>query len=151
MKVILTQEVKGLGKKDAVVEVSEGYARNFLLPKKLAVPATDSNINTITQQKAAQARREQQQLDEAKMLASRLSKLSVTIPVKTGEGGKLFGSVTGKDVADALAKTHGVEIDRRKVELKDTVKAVGTFTVVIRVHPEIIAQIELNVVSAGDR
>lgn len=146
MKVILQQEVKGLGKKDAIVEVSEGYARNFLLPKKLAVPATDSNVHQIKEQKAAQARREQQAMDEARMLAAQLSKVSVTVSVKTGEGGRLFGSVSGKDVADALERQHGLVIDKRKVELKDTVKSVGTFIATVRVHPEISAQINVQVI-----
>lgn len=146
MKLILQQEVKGLGKKDAIVEVSEGYARNFLLPKKLAVPATDSNVHQIKEQKAAQARREQQAMDEARMLAAQLSKVSVTVSVNTGEGGRLFGSVSGKDVADALERQHGLVIDKRKVELKDTVKSVGTFTATVRVHPEISAQINVQVI-----
>lgn len=146
MKLILQQEVKGLGKKDTIVEVSEGYARNFLLPKKLALPATEATVNQVNAQKAAQARREQQALDEAKMLVSQLSKVSVTVSVKSGEGGKLFGSVTGKDVADALESQHGLTIDKRKVELKDAVKSVGTYTATVRVHPEVSAQISVQVI-----
>lgn len=146
MKLILQQEVKGLGKKDAIVEVSEGYARNFLLPKKLALPATEATVKQVNAQKAAQARREQQALDEAKMLVSQLSKVSVTVSVKSGEGGKLFGSVSGKDVADALERQHGLAIDKRKVELKDVVKSVGTYTATVRVHPEVSAQISVQVV-----
>jgi large subunit ribosomal protein L9 len=146
MKLILQQDVKGLGKKDDIVEVSEGYARNFLLPKKLAAPATESTIKQVKDQKAAQARREQRAADEARVLASQLSKVSVTVSVKTGEGGKLFGSVTGKDVADALERQHGLAIDKRKVELKETVKSVGTYTATVRVHPDISAQVSVNVV-----
>ncbi|KYZ75769.1 50S ribosomal protein L9 [Anaerosporomusa subterranea] len=146
MKLILQQEVKGLGKKDAIVEVSEGYARNFLLPKKLALPATDSTVKQIKDQQAAQARREQQAMDEARMLASQLSKVSVTIGVKTGEGGKLFGSVTGKDVADAIERQHGLTIDKRKVELKDSVKSIGTYNATVRIHPDVSAQVSVNVV-----
>lgn len=146
MKLILQQEVKGLGKKDAIVEVSEGYARNFLLPKKLALPATDSTVKQIKDQQAAQARREQQAMDEARMLASQLSKVSVSIGVKTGEGGKLFGSVTGKDVADAIERQHGLTIDKRKVELKETVKSIGEYTATVRIHPDVSAQVSVNVV-----
>ena len=94
MKVILQQEVKKLGKKGDILEVSEGYARNFLLPQKLAIEATAGNVNAVKQQKAAQVQKEQRANDEAKVLASQLTKVSVTIPVKTGEGGKVFGSVT---------------------------------------------------------
>lgn len=146
MKLILQQDVKGLGKKDDIVEVSEGYARNFLLPKKLAAPATEAIVKQVKDQKAAQARREQRAADEARVLASQLSKVSVTVRVKTGEGGKLFGSVTGKDVADVLEQQHGLEIDKRKVELKETVKSLGTYTATVRVHPDISAQVSVNVV-----
>jgi len=148
VKVILLEEVKKLGKKGEVVEVAEGYARNYLLPRKLAVPATSDAINTIKQQQAAEARKAQRQLEEAKMLAAQLAKLTVTIPVKTGEGGKLFGSVTAKDIADALAAQHKFEIDKRKIELKEAIKAVGSYTVTLKIHPEVAAQLEVKVVSA---
>lgn len=146
MKLFLLQEVKGLGKKDTIVEVAEGYARNFLLPKKLALPATDAVIKQVKAQQAAQARREQQAMDEARMLASQLSKVSVRVSVKIGEGGKLFGSVTGKDIADALESQHGLAIDKRKVELKEAIKAAGEYSATIRVHPEVSAQLKVNVV-----
>lgn len=145
MKVILQQEVKKLGKKGEIIEVSEGYARNYLLPQKLAIPATAINVNTAKQQKEAEVRKTQRLQDEAKLHAAQLSKLSVTLPVKTGEGGKLFGSVTSKDIADALKAQHGIELDKRKIELKDSVKSLGTFPVVIRLHPEVTAQIEVTV------
>lgn len=148
MKVILLQEVKSLGKKDDIVEVSEGYARNFLLPKKLALPATDVVVQQIKAKKAAQAKRDQQALDEAKMLASQLSKIAVSVCVKCGEGGKLFGAVTGKDVADALLQQHGFDIDKRKVELKNTIKSIGDYTAIIRVHADVSANIAVNVIAA---
>lgn len=150
MKVILQQEVKGLGKKDTIVEVSEGYARNFLLPKKLALPATDATVKQIKAQQAAQAWREQQAMDEARMLASQLSKVSVTIGVKIGEGGKLFGSVSGKDVADAIERQHGLAIDKRKVELKETVKSIGEYIATVRVHPDVSAQVSVHVVGESN-
>ena len=103
MKVILQQEVKNLGKKGEIKEVSEGYARNYLLPQKLAVAATATNVNTATQQKEAELQKAKRLVDEAKVLAAQLSKLEAKVPVKTGEGGRLFGSVTSKDIADALA------------------------------------------------
>ncbi|HEY3425329.1 MAG TPA: 50S ribosomal protein L9 [Negativicutes bacterium] len=145
MKVILQQEVKKLGKKGDVIEVSEGYARNFLLPQKLAIPATATNINTASQQKSSEARKQQRILDEANMLASQLSKLEVTIMVKMGEGGKLFGSVTAKDIADALAAQHSLEVDKRKIELKEAIKAVGTYPVSIKVHPEVNSRIQVHI------
>lgn len=148
MKVILQQEVKKLGKKGEIIEVSEGYARNFLLPKKLAIVATDGNMHQLKQKQESEQRRHQQAQDEAKVLASQLSKVAVKIPVKTGEGGKVFGSVTAKDIADAVKAQVGVELDKRKIELKEAIKHLGTFSVIVRVHPEITAQIEVNVVGA---
>ncbi|GBG56788.1 50S ribosomal protein L9 [Sporomusaceae bacterium FL31] len=147
MKVILQEEVKKLGKKGDVLEVSEGYARNFLLPKKLAVEATATNVNSITQQKASEARKQQRAIDEAKLMAAQLSKLEVTIAVKTGEGGKLFGAVTVKDVADALNAQHKIELDKRKIELKDAIKATGTYPVTIKVHPEITSRIQVHIIA----
>lgn len=147
MKVILQEEVKKLGKKGDVIEVSEGYARNFLLPKKLAVEATATNVNSITQQKASEARKQQRAIDEAKLMAAQLSKLEVTIAVKTGEGGKLFGAVTVKDIADALNAQHKIELDKRKIELKDAIKATGTYPVTIKVHPEITSRIQVHIIA----
>ena len=146
MKLILQQEVKKLGKKGDIIEVSEGYARNFLLPQKLAIEATAGNINAIKQQKAAQIHKEQRANDEAKVMASQLSKVSVKIAVKTGESGKVFGSVTVKDIAEAMEQQYGIEIDKRKIELKEAIKSLGTYTVTVRIHPEITGKIEVHVV-----
>ncbi|MDD4599704.1 50S ribosomal protein L9 [bioreactor metagenome] len=146
MKVILQQEVKKLGKKGEIIEVSEGYARNYLLPQKLAIPATNSNVNAVKLHKEAESRKQQRVLDEAKMLAAQLGKVEITIPVKMGEGGKLFGSVTAKDIAEALLAEHKLEMDKRKIELKDSIKALGTYTVTIKIHPEVSAQIQVHII-----
>ncbi len=145
MKVILQQEVKKLGKKGDILEVSEGYARNFLLPQKLAIPATANNVNNANLQKAAEERKKERALDEAKLLAAQMAKITVTIPVKMGEGGRLFGSVTAKDIADALTKEHKLDIDKRKIELKDALKSLGTFTVPIKLHAEVSTQIQVTI------
>lgn len=145
MKVILQQEVKKVGKKGDIIEVSEGYARNYLLPQKLAIPATNSNVNNAQQQKDAEQRKIQRAVDEARMMASQLSKVEVTLSVKTGEGGKMFGSVTAKDIADALVAQRGIDLDKRKIELKDAIKSPGTFPVTIKIHPEVSAQIQVHV------
>jgi large subunit ribosomal protein L9 len=145
MKVILQQEVKKLGKKGDIIEVSEGYARNYLLPQKLAIPATAGNVNTANQQKESEIRKAQRLVDEAKLHAAQLAKLTVQVAVKTGEGGKLFGSVTSKDIADALHTQHGVEMDKRKIELKDTIKSLGTYPVTVKLHPEVSTQIQVQV------
>ena len=145
MKVILQQEVKKLGKKGEIIEVSEGYARNYLLPQKLAIPATNTNINTVSQQKASEERKQKRMMEEAQMMAAQMSKLEVTIAVKIGEGGKLFGSVTGKDIADALKEQHGVDIDKRKFDVKDAIKSVGTYPVSIKLHPEVSTKIQVHI------
>ena len=147
MKVILQQEVKKLGKKGDIIEVSEGYARNYLLAQKLAIPATASNVNTATQQKASEERKIQRAIDEANFLAAQMSKVEVTIAVKIGEGGKFFGSVTSKDIADALLSQHKIELDKRKIDLKDAIKAVGTYPVSIKLYPEISAKIQVHIIT----
>ena len=146
MKVILQQDVKKLGKKGDVVEVSEGYGRNFLLPRKAAVLANAENMNVAKAQAGSKARKEAMATDEAKLMAAQLEKVSVTIPVKIGENGKLFGSVTGKDVADALKKEK-IDIDRRKITIKGDVTGAGEYEAVIKVHPEITSTIKVNVVA----
>jgi len=146
MKLILQQEVKGLGKKGDIIEASEGYARNYLLPRKLAVPATTVNVNAISQQKSAETRRQQQLLDEVRVMAAQLAKVVITVSVKTGEGGKLFGAVTAKDISDAMAREHGIEIDKRKIELKEPIKMLGVYSAAIKLHPEVSAQIQVKVI-----
>lgn len=147
MKVILQQDVKKVGSKGDIVEVSEGYGRNFLLPKKLAVEATAANLETAKQKANSAARKKQQATDEARLLAAQLEKVSVKVAVRIGEGGKLFGSVTGKDVADALTKEHGIDVDRRKISLKSEVTGAGEYEAVIKVHPEIQSTIRVLVVA----
>ena len=147
MKVILQQDIKKVGSKGDIVEVSEGYGRNFLLPKKLAVEATAANLETAKQKANSAARKKQQATDEARLLAAQLEKVSVKVAVRTGDGGKLFGSVTGKDVADALAKEHGIDVDRRKISLKSEVTGAGEYEAVIKVHPEIQSTIRVLVVA----
>ena len=145
MKVILQQDVKSVGKKGEVIEVSEGYGRNFLLPKKLALPATAQNVNLAKQKAGSAAHKKAQEADEAKLLAAQLAKAEVTIPVKVGEGGKLFGSVSGKDVAEALKAAHGVTIDKRKISFSEEVTGVGDYEALIRLHPEAQAKIAVHV------
>ena len=146
MKVILTQDVKKLGAKGEIVEVQEGYGRNFLLPRKLAVPATAQTLNVAKQQAGSKARKEAQATDEAKLMAAQLEKVEVTIPVRMGEGGKLFGSVTGKDVADALAKQN-ITVDKKKISIQGAVTGAGTYEAVIKVHPTITSKIKVNIVA----
>lgn len=146
MKVVLLQDVKALGKKDDVVDVSDGYARNFLFPKGLAVEATKGKLNEISQKKSALENKKRQEMEEAKALAERLSKIEVAIKTKAGAGGKLFGSITAKDIADIIKKEHKIEIDKKKIVLDDAIKSLGTQEVEIKVYPEISAEVKVTVV-----
>ena len=146
MKVILQQDVKKLGKKGDIVEVSEGYGRNFLLPRKAAVPATSQNLNVANAQAGSKARKEALAADEAKLMAKQLEKVEVKIPVRIGDGGKLFGSVTGKDVSDALKKQH-IDIDKRKITIQGEVTGTGVYEAVIKVHPSVTSKIKVSVVA----
>ena len=119
MKVILLQDVKKLGKKGEIIEVSEGYGRNFLLPRKLAAPGTSENINDAKQKQAAAKHKAQVASDEAVVLASQLKKVELTIPVKVGEGGKVFGAITGKNISEAAKAQYDIDIDKKKVEIKE--------------------------------
>ena len=143
MKVILQQDVKKLGKKGDIVEVSEGYGRNFLLPRKAAVPATSQNLNVANAQAGSKARKEAMAADEAKLMAKQLEKVEVKIPVRIGDGGKLFGSVTGKDVSDALKKQH-IDIDKRKITIQGEVTGTGVYEAVIKVHPSVTSKIKVS-------
>lgn len=146
MKVILLQDVKKLGKKGDIMEVAEGYARNFLLPQKLSTHATADTLNQIQQQKTAAADRVKRLLDEARLLAAQLGKIEVKVPAKAGEGGKLFGAVTTKDIADAAKTQHGIELDRRKMEIVEPIKNLGPASVVMKIHPEVTAEIKVQVI-----
>ena len=146
MKVILLQDVKKLGQKGEILEVAEGYARNFLLPQKLVAHATADTLNQLQLQKTAQANRRQRQLDEAKLLAAQLGKVEVKVKAKAGEGGKLFGAITSKDIADGVKSQYGIELDRRKIEIPDAIKNLGQTTVIIKINPEVSAEIRVQVI-----
>lgn len=145
MKVILLQDIKSLGKKGDIVETAEGYGRNYLLPRKLAKEANAANLNQAKQDKATAAHRAAQQKDEAVVLAAQVKKVVVKLKVRLGDNGKMFGSVTSKDVAEALIKQIGIQIDRRKVELKTAIKGLGEYTAVAKLHTEVTAEFKVVV------
>ena len=148
MKVILLQDVKSLGKKDQIVEVSDGYARNMLLPKKLGMEASSKNLNDLKLKKAHEEKVAAENLAEAKALAAELEKSSITVKIKVGEGGRSFGSVSTKEISDALKNQLGKDIDKKKIVMKDSIKAVGSFTVKIKLHPEVQAELSVKVEEA---
>ena len=147
MKVILQADVKKVGAKGDVVEVSDGYGRNYLLPRKLAVEANAANLNRAKVKAENKARKLQQEADEAKLLGAQLEKISVKIPVKLGKDGKLFGSVGGSDVAKALSKNHSLNVDKRKISIQGEVTGIGIFDAVIKLHPEVTTKIKVEVVA----
>ncbi|MEW6724961.1 MAG: 50S ribosomal protein L9 [Bacillota bacterium] len=148
MEVILLKDVKGLGKKGQVVKAADGYARNYLIPRGLAVEASQANLKTLKDHREAEARRAAQEKKEADRLAAIIKGLRLTVTARAGEGGRLFGSVTNKDVAAALKETANIEIDRRKIELEDGIKTTGEYTVNIRLHPEVSVTLALTVRAA---
>lgn len=145
MKVILLKDVKGLGKSGELVNAKTGYARNFLLPKGDAVEATPGNLERWKKDQLEESKKEEKQYNEALELKNKLEGISVVLEGKAGEGGRLFGSITSKDIGDALKKQHKIEVDRRKIELKDNIKSLGVTEVDIRVYSEITAKVKVNV------
>ena len=145
MKVILQADVKGTGKKGQILEVADGYARNFLFPKKLAVEATTGNIQDISHKKALEDRRKLKEKEDAVQLANKLNAFQIEVKTKTGEGGRLFGSVTSKEIVDALKKQHGVELDKRKLDIKDPIKALGSYEIHVKIHPDVSAKLQVHV------
>ena len=138
MKMILLQDVKSIGKKGDLINASEGYAKNFLLPRKLAVEATKSNLNDYELKQKAEAKRKQEELEDK----------VVTVKVKTGGNGKLFGSVTNKEVAEEIVKQTRLDIDKKKVSIGDPIKMLGERTAVIKLHPKVTAEVKVKIVEA---
>ena len=145
MKVILLQDVKGKGKKGQILEISDGYARNFLLPKKLAIVATADAVNTVKMNDKATAERIAREKEAAMNTAARLKELIVTVYAKGGGSGRLFGSVTSQEIADALKSQTGIEVDKRKIIIDDPIKNVGTYTVKCKLGYEITAKLTVKI------
>lgn len=148
MKVILLQDVKSLGKKGETVNVNDGYARNMLLPKKLGVEANAKNMNDLKLQKAHEDKVAQENLQAAQDFAKELSEKSVTVAIKVGEGGRVFGSVSTKEIAEAAKQQLGYEIEKKKMQLPTPIKALGVTDVAIRLHPKVTASLKVIVKEA---
>ena len=145
MKVILLENVKSLGKKGEIVNVNDGYARNFILPKKLGVEATGKNLNDLKLQKNNEKKVAQENLDAAKELAAELSAGKVELAIKVGEGGRTFGSVSSKGIAVAVKDQMQLDIDKKKIQLKESIKSLGTHIVTVKLHPEVSAELKVVV------
>lgn len=148
MKVILLQDVKALGKKGEVVNVNDGYARNFILPKKLGVEANGKNLNDLKLQKNNEAKVAQEHLDAAKKLAEELKAGKVVLTMKVGEGGRTFGSVSSKEIAEAVKEQMHLDIDKKKIQLKEQIKTLGTHIISVKLHPEVTAELNVSVKEA---
>ena len=147
MKVILLEDVKSVGKKGDMVELKDGYAKNFIIPKKLGVEATDANKNTLKLQKQNEEKIAQQQLETAKALAAEIEQMTVKMEIKGGEGGKTFGSVSSKEIAKAVADQYGKDIDKKKIQLNEAIKMAGTHEVTVKLHPKVTAKLRVHVES----
>ena len=145
MKVILKQDVKGLGKKDEIVNASDGYAKNYLIPKGIAVVASTGNVNEAVNKQKAVAEKKQRELDTAKDFAAKLNGKTVTIKAKAGESGKLFGAISNKDISDAIKSQYKIEIDKKKIVLNDPIKTAGNHEVEIRVYAGVVTKINVKI------
>lgn len=145
MKVILLQDVKSLGKKGEIVNVNDGYARNFILPKKFGVEATGKNLNDLKLQKNNEKKVAQENLEAAKKLSAELAEGQVELSIKVGEGGRAFGSVSSKEIAAAVKEQMNLDVDKKKIQLKEAIKSLGTHLVAVKLHPEVTAELKVVV------
>lgn len=145
MKVILKADIKGVGKKNEVINASDGYARNFLFPKNLAVEANAENMSKLQAQKDSTQYRKDTEKEEAKKLADKLTKIMVRVEVKVGENGKIFGGVSAKDIAENLEKQHNIKIDKKKIDLKETIKTLGIHNVDVKLYEGVFGKIKVDV------
>ncbi len=145
MKVILLADVKGVGKKDQTINASEGYVKNFLFPRKLAVEANSGNLKKLDNQKKAEDLQRQEELDAAKALGEKIAEQKVVIKVKTGDNGKLFGAVTNKEIAVALKEQTGLAVDKKKISLSDPIKVIGEKEVTVKLHPKVSVKLKVEI------
>lgn len=145
MQIILTEDVKSLGKKGELVNVSDGYARNFILPKKLGLEATPKNLNDLKLQKAAEEKRQKELLEEAQKLGKEIETKTVIMKIKAGAGGRTFGSISSKEISASLKEQFGYDIDKKKMNLPEPIKTIGIHTVPIKLHPQVTVDLKVNV------
>ena len=145
MKVILLQDIKGVGKKDQIINANDGYARNYLFPKNLAVEANAENMSKLKAQNEANQFKKDTEREEVKKLADKLTKITVRVEVKAGENGKIFGGVSAKDISENLEKQHKIKIDKKKIDLKETIKTLGMFSVDVKLYEGVLGKIKVDV------
>lgn len=146
MKVILLENVKGVGKKDEIINANDGYARNFLLPKKLAVEANNQNLAKLKSKQESNEHKKMTEKQEAEDLAKKLEKIILKIQVKAGENGKIFGGVTAKEIAEQLQKQHNFKVDKKKIDLKETIKQTGMFTIDLKLYEGVNAKLKIHII-----
>ena len=147
MKVLLKEDIKGVGKKDQIIEAKDGYARNYLFPKNLAVPADKGNLNNLKARQESEAVRKNQELEDAKETAKKMNSMTLEIKVKAGETGKLFGAVTAKEISESLKREHNIDVDKKKVMLAEAIKNTGVTKVEIKLHEGVIAKLSVIVLA----
>lgn len=145
MKVILKQDIKGVGKKDQVINASDGYARNFLLPKGLAVVADSTNMSNLKSKNESNAYKKSQELENAKILANKLNEITLKIKAKVGDNGKLFGGITSKEISEYLKKDYNIAVDKKKIVLNETIKQIGTTLVQVKLYEGVVAKLKVMV------
>ncbi len=146
MKVILLEDIKGVGKKDQIINASDGYAKNFLFAKNKALEATPNNLKQLEQKQKAEEKKKAEEYAKAKDLGDKINDISVTVSVKTGNNGKLFGAVTNKEIGTALKEQHNINVDKKKIIVSDSIKAVGEKTVDVKLHPKVTAKLIVKIV-----
>lgn len=146
MKVILKEDIKGVGKKDQVINASDGYARNFLFPKNKAVEANAENMSKLKAKQDSNNYKKEQEKEAAKEVADKISKIMLKVPVKAGENGKIFGGVSTKEISDLLDKNYQIKVDKKKIELKETIKSLGTTNVNIKLYEGVIANLKIDII-----
>ena len=145
MKVILLQDIKNVGRKEQIIEANDGYARNYLFPKKLAIEATKDNMLKLQAKKTSEANKKKAEIEANKEIAKKIEKIELTIKAKVGENSKIFGGITSKEITEELKKQHKFEIDRKKITLKDTIKSLGRYTAEIKFGDGVNAELTINV------
>lgn len=146
MKVILKEDIKGVGKKDQIINANDGYARNYLFPKNLAVPADKGNLTNLQSKKTSEEHRKELEREFAKETAKKIEDITLKLPVKSGENGKVFGSITAKEIAENLEKQYKITVDKKKINLQEPIKNLGTFNIEIKLYDGVIAKLKVNVI-----